>query len=188
MSTKAKLSLATLAAGSIAVAVITLASITVYAAANQDFNGVVSAVEHRYSVHAQRIPMMGFISLCTHAATAGGVKGMQVAEFDHLALTHDGDASDKNQLDELNQLVTSSLGSEWHRLVTERDASGSLSLIFVRPDGPAMRMMIADYDHGELDLVRVEVNADRMEHWIREPEDSARNHHGDEFIHSDATN
>lgn len=171
MKTKAALSLATLALASIS-----LAAVTANAASNNDFNGVVSAVEHHYSAHAQRIHM-GLISLCAHAATGGGVKGMRIAEFDHLTLTPEGSATaNKNDLDQLNDLVTNTLGSNWHRFVTERDADGSLSLIFVRPDGPAMRMLIADYDHGELDLVRIELNAERMERWIREPQQSARDH------------
>jgi hypothetical protein len=39
-----------------------------------------------------------------------------------------------------------------------------------------MRMLITDYEHGELDVVRVEVNADRLKHWMRDPEGSAKRH------------
>jgi hypothetical protein len=54
------------------------------AASGHDFDSVVSAVEQRYSAHAERVPMMGFVSLCAHVVTAGGVKGMKIAEFDNL--------------------------------------------------------------------------------------------------------
>jgi hypothetical protein len=39
-----------------------------------------------------------------------------------------------------------------------------------------MRMLITDYEHGELDVVRVEVNADRLQHRMRDPEGSAKRH------------
>lgn len=135
-----------------------------------DFDAVVSAVEQHYSTHAERVPMMGFVSFCAHVWTVGGVKGMHIAEFDNLPQSASADPA------QLERLVTDTLGSDWQRMVTSRDANGSVSLIFVQPDGNAMRMLIADYDHGELDLVRVEVNAERMEHWIRDPANSARNH------------
>jgi hypothetical protein len=141
---------------------------TVSAAGHHDFETVVSAVEHRYDAHAERVPMMGFVSLCARVVTAGGVKGMKIAEFDHLTGVADADALDK--------LVGDSLGGEWQRFVAERERNGEMNLIYVQPDGHAMRMLIADYEHGELDVVRVEVNADRLKHWIRDPEGSAKRH------------
>jgi hypothetical protein len=141
---------------------------TVSAAGHHDFDNVVSAVEHRYDVHAQRVPMTWLVSMCARVATGGGVKGMNIAEFDHL--TGVADTAD------LDKLVDDSLGGEWQRFVTERERDGGLSLIYVQPDGRAMRMLIADYEHGELDVVRVEVNADRLKHWIRDPQGSAKRH------------
>lgn len=138
------------------------------AAPNHDFDGVVSAVEQHYSVHAERIPMMGFISFCAHVTTAGGVKGMRIAEFDNFASTEGPDA--------LQKVVSDSLGSEWEPFVTDRNRNGSVSIIYVHPEGNDMRMFIADYDNGELNLVRMEINADRIQHWMHDPEHSA--HHG----------
>ena len=45
-------------------------------AADHDFNSVVSAVEHKYSVHAQRIPLTGLVSMCASLKTYGGVRGL----------------------------------------------------------------------------------------------------------------
>jgi len=128
----------------------------------------VAAVERRYDAHAERIPMMGLVSLCARVATRGGVKGMKVAEFDHL--------STAATADELDDLVSRSLGSGWQRFVAEREKGGELNLIYVQPDGRAMRMLISDFEHGELDVVRVEVNADRLQHWMQDPGGSARRH------------
>jgi hypothetical protein len=138
------------------------------AASNHDFDAVVSSVEHRYSVHAQRVPMMGFVSLCARVATGGGVKGMRIAEFDHLAAITD--------TNELSRLVGDSLGGEWQRFVTDRQGNGNLSVIFVRPEGQAMRMLIADYEHGDLNVVRMELNGDQLSHWMNDPEGHAHRH------------
>jgi hypothetical protein len=164
-------SLATVGVAALVIPPVVFAPLHASAAPNHDFNDVVSTVEQHYSVHPQHIPMMGFISFCAHVWTVGGVKGIRIAEFDNLPQT--GNTLSAEQLD---QLITNALGSEWEHMITERDANGSVSLIFVRPDGNAMRMLIADYENGELNLVRVEVNADRMEHWIRDPQDTARSH------------
>jgi hypothetical protein len=141
---------------------------TARAASGHDFDSVVSAVEQRYSAHAERVPMMGFVSLCAHVVTAGGVKGMKIAEFDNLPKAPDSA--------ELEHLVSDALGGSWQRFVTDRSRNGEVSIIYVQPNGAAMRMLIADYEHGELDLVRMELNGERLAHWVHDPEGSARRH------------
>lgn len=142
--------------------------LTVSAASGHDFDAVVSAVEQHYEAHAERIPMMGFVSFCAHVVTVGGVKGLKIAEFDHLNSVSDPE--------ELERLVGGSLGGGWQPFVVDRGRNGEMDLIYVQPNGSAMRMLIADYEHGELDVVRVEVNADRLRHWIHDPAGSARRH------------
>ena len=136
-------------------------------AGGPDFDSVVSAVEHQYSVRAERVPLMGFVSFCAHVASHGGVKGMKIAEFEHLA------APDTAQLE---GLVRQTLGGSWQPFVTERERNGNISVIYVQPDGHNMRMLIADYEHGELDVVRMEVNGERLAHWVHDPEGSAHRH------------
>lgn len=152
----------------IATVVVILFPVAGRAASGNDFDSVVSAVEHHYSAHAQRIPMMGLVSFCAHVATAGGVKGMKVAEFDNLPATPGSD--------DLEELVRNSLGPAWQPFVVDHERNGDDSVIYVQPAGGSMRMMIADYDHGELDLVRIEVNGDRLAHWVHDPEGSAKHH------------
>jgi hypothetical protein len=74
-------------------------------AADRDFDGLVSDVEHRYDVHATRVPMMSLVSLCARFATHGGVKGLRVVEFDDVKATLD--------VSELASLVRNHLGPEW---------------------------------------------------------------------------
>ena len=160
MTPRAILSLATVGLTALIVPPVVFAPLHA-AAPNDDFDAVVSALEQRYSVHAERVPMMGFVSFSARAASAGGVKNMRVAEFDHISPLAD--------TPELEHLLSASLGDDWQHFVTERETNGAFSLIFVRPDGAAMRMLIADYEDGELDVVRMELNGDRLRRWMREP-------------------
>jgi hypothetical protein len=137
-------------------------------AADHDFNSVVSAVEHKYSVHAQRIPLMGLVAICASLKTHGGVRGLRVAEFDNV---RGMDGKD------LYPLLRSRLGDEWQPFVTEiagGNRAGDQSVILVRPNRSSMGMMIAEYDHGELDLVGMEMNGAALSKWLHDPE---RQHH-----------
>jgi hypothetical protein len=145
------------------------------AMAASDFGSVVSGVERQYSVHAQRVPMMGFISFCAHVGSGGALKGLRVAEFDHLSLPPGEDR--------LIELMRSQLDAEWQPFVTTREKGGKeQTAIFVRPVGHAMRMLIADYENGELDIVRIELNGDKIARWIEHPRDEVHHaaHQGDE--------
>jgi len=160
--------LATLAVSAVLVPLVAAVPLAALAASANDFDAVVSAVEHRYAAHADRVPMMGFVNLCAWVATGGGVKGMRVAEIDHLNAPPDSS--------ELEKLVRDSLGPNWRPFVTDRNQNGEMSVIYVQPVGGSMRMMIADYDNHELDLVRIEINGDRLRHWMKDPDGSAKRH------------
>src|ERR1700693_93172 len=92
------------------IAVVLLAGATLYSfAADHDFDGLVTAVAHRYDVHATHIPMMSVVSLCARFATHGGVKDLRVVEFD--------DFKAALNVSELKSLVRNSLGPEWQPFI-----------------------------------------------------------------------
>ncbi len=131
-------------------------------ASSHDFDSVVSGVEQRYSVHPQHIPLMGLVSFCGRIYTHGGVKGMRIAEFDHVGSIDS---------DSLYSLVRSQLGAQWQPMVTERSTAHSeMSVVFVQPSEKSMRMLFADYENGELDLVRMELNGSALAKWMRNPQ------------------
>jgi hypothetical protein len=145
------------------IAVVLLVGTTVYSfAADRDFDGLVAAVAHRYDAHATQIPMMSVVSLCARFATHRGVKDLRVVEFDDFKAALD--------VSDLTSLVRNSLGPEWQPFINEQDKqSGNQSIIFVRPKGGALRMVIADYDHHELDVVRMELSGDALAKWMKDP-------------------
>jgi hypothetical protein len=140
-------------------------------AADHNFDSTVRGIENRYSSHAQKVTLMGFASLCARVATHNGVKDMQIAEFEDIP---DIDTA------ELSIFLQSSLGDRWQPFVTSREMKdGDQSVIYVRPEGHAMRMLIADYGHGELSLVRLELDGTALSKWVKNPESNERR-----FVHN----
>ena len=113
------------------------------------FDGVVRAIENRYHVHAERVPLTGLVSVVSRVTTKNGVGGLSIAEFDDFPAPADGE--------ELNSLVAEKLGAGWERMI--RDTSkNEQTLIFVHPKGVRMAMLIVDLEGNELDLVALSVD------------------------------
>jgi hypothetical protein len=119
------------------------------------FDGVVASIEERYHVHAERIPLLGFISFISRKATQGGVSGVHVAEIDNFDADVDGE--------ELNKIVEEKLGAGWERVIRETSRKGSdQTLIFVHPEGQHMGLFVVDLDGREMDLVQVSVDPNHL--------------------------
>jgi hypothetical protein len=134
------------------------------------FDGVVSSIESRYHVHAQRIPFLGLISFISHKATNGGVNGMHVAEIDDFHADVDGE--------ELNRMVEQRLGAEWERVIRETSRKGnSQTLVYMHPEGARMGLFVLDLDGQEMDVVQVSVDPKHLNESLGKYE---HHHHGDD--------
>jgi len=141
------------------------------------FDSVVSSIETRYHVHAQRIPFLGLISFVSRTATGDGVSGMHVAEIEDFQSDVDGD--------ELNSLVQQKLGQGWERVIRETSRkSGSQTLIFMRPDGRRMGMFVLDLDGRDMDVVQMSVDPNHLSESIGKYE----HHHRDKGDRDDDSN
>lgn len=119
------------------------------------FDGVVSTIESRYHVHAQRIPFLGFISFLSHKAMDSGVNGMHVAEIDDFHADVDSE--------ELNKIVEQKLGAGWERVIRETSRkSNNQTLIFMHPEGRRMGMFVLDLDGSEMDVVQMSVDPNHL--------------------------
>jgi hypothetical protein len=132
-------------------------------ASDHDFDALVQGIERQYSVHAQRVPLMGFVSLCALVKTHGGVRSLHVAEFDNF---HGADP------ESLSRLVASTLGPEWHPFVASRHmhqgrSSGDASFIYVKPEGDRMRMVIVDSSDNELNVVRLKMDGRELAQYMQ---------------------
>jgi hypothetical protein len=137
-------------------------------APDRDFDGVVDGLEQHYGISGHRIPMMGFAGFCARLATHGGVKGLQVAEFKELG-------GGSVEADDISRVIGEQLGSEWRPVVKDHERHGlDQTVIFVRPAGHAMRLLIANYEQGELNVVRVELDGEELAKWMKGPGDPTR--------------
>lgn len=119
------------------------------------FDGVVSSIETRYHVHAQRIPFLGLISFFVSHKATSGVSGMHVAEIEDFQPEVNGE--------ELNNLVQQKLGDGWERVIRETSSkSGSETLIFMHPEGRKMGMFVLDLDGHEMDVVQISVDPNHL--------------------------
>jgi hypothetical protein len=119
------------------------------------FDGVVSTIENRYNIHATRIPFLGLMSLVSRSATHGGVRGLHIAEFEHISGPVDGD--------DLNRIVEEKLGAGWERVIRETSRKDSQqTLIFMHPEGTRMGLFVLDYDGQELNVVQVSVDPEHL--------------------------
>ncbi len=128
--------------------------IAVMAGEGSAFDAVVSAIESRYHVRAERVPFIGLASLVAGGTTHGGVGGLNVAEFDNFTAKVDGN--------ELDAMVEEKLGSGWERVIRESSSGGSQTLIFMHPEGARMGMFIIDLDGHEMDVVKISVDPDHL--------------------------
>jgi hypothetical protein len=153
----------------LAVPVVVLAS-----GAQGGFDGVVSTIESRYHVHAQRIPFLGFISFISRKASSESVGGIHVAEIDDFHADVDGQ--------ELNNIVTQKLGAGWERVIRETGRkSKSQTLIFMHPEGQRMGLFVLDLDGSEMDVVQVSVDPNHLNESIGKYE-----HHHDREMPDDS--
>ena len=119
------------------------------------FDQVVSSIEARYHVHAERIPFLGLVNFAARASTEDGVRGMHVAEIEDFQADVDGE--------ELNRLVAEKLGSGWERVIRETSRhGGDQTLIFMKPEGSRMGMFVLDLDGHEMDVVQMSVDPEHL--------------------------
>jgi hypothetical protein len=120
------------------------------------FDAVVHGIESRYHVRATRIPFMSLISGIAGISTHGGVRGLHLAEIEHLEGPVDGA--------ELTALVEQRVGHDWRRMIRETTRSGAeQTLIYVKPEGNRMGLLVVELDRHEMNLVQVSVDPNHLD-------------------------
>jgi hypothetical protein len=159
------------------VAVMTPAIMLAAGGGGQGFDAVVHSIESRYHAHATRIPFMGLISGIAGLSTHGGVRGLHLAEFENFR----GDEDMPVDGAEFNALVESHVGKGWQRIIRETSREGGeQSLIYVRPDGEHLAMLVVDLDGKELNVVQVSVSPDQLMREVYKHHHDHDRHHDDE--------
>ena len=134
---------------------------------HRDFDALRRGLEEHYHAHATHIPMQGLIGVIARISTHGSVRELHVAEFDDLSANIDAA--------EMKSFAESRMGGDWKRIVVETSRDGGeLSLIYVRPEGDHLGMMVLDLDNGELNMVEMSMNPARLAKQIARWENHSR--------------
>jgi hypothetical protein len=132
-------------------------------AGDNEFRGVVHAIENTYGVHHMHIPLVGAMMFFARPA---GVGGMKLAVFENFEMP--ADAGD------FSRVVENSLGPDWHPFVRVRSRSdGETTLIYTSPSGGKMRMMVVNLEPSEATVVELSLSERAIRHWLKEPGEEA---------------
>jgi hypothetical protein len=106
---------------------------------------------------------MGFVSLCASVYTREGVGGFRFADFE--------DAGAGISADDVDSFVHGKLGTSWNVILRshEKETKGD-TIIYARPTGDKFLLLIVDIDNGELSLVKLHINANRLSKWVNDQE------------------
>jgi hypothetical protein len=124
------------------------------------FDALVKTLGARYAVQPKTVPMMWMASLCARGFTHGGVRGLRVVQLDSSPEMDDHAA--------LEEMVSLKLGEDWPRMVREWKAGGEESLVYVRAENNQADVIVVNFGHGEVDLVRMTMNPDQLAKWTKE--------------------
>lgn len=133
-----------------------------------EFDGMVADLEGATHVHHTHIPLMGLVGFCARMYTHGGVRGLHVATLENVG--------DKLPQERFGELMASRFGEGWLRMISEQDFdSHEFTLIYTRPAGKQMEMMIASLEQNEIALVSMKLDPKSLQEFVRH---SREHHHG----------
>jgi hypothetical protein len=145
-----------------------LCTTTLAHAADAEFRRVVHSIESNYRVHHTRIPFLG---LAMFFARPAGVHGFHLAVFESMP--------NISSPEEVRTLVENSLDPGWYPFVRVRSRGKSDSettLIYTRPDGNRMKMMIVNIEPSESVIVKMDISEHAMDEWMKQPGEKASGH------------
>jgi hypothetical protein len=158
---------------SIRVLVLVLCASSLAFGGDNEFRGVVNAIEHNCGVHHMRIPLLGF---ALFLAKPKGVSGLRLAVFEGFQAPPAAD---------VQRIVEKSLGPEWYPFVRVRSKNDSeTTLIYANPSADKMRMMIVNVESSEATVVELKIGDRAIKEWLKEPgeraeDNSGHRHHAD---------
>jgi len=135
--------------------------------AQNEFDRVVSAVEHHYGVKRTHIPLMGMANFIVKVAHPAGTSGFKLAIFEDLP-----DVDDQGDLDRLMDEICS--GRLHPMIVTRERRSGESTYILTGEIGKSTRVFIASFERHEATVIEATVDIDMLMKMIGSPEKAHR--------------
>jgi hypothetical protein len=130
-------------------------------AADPELNGVVSALESSYGIKRTHLPWVARFAAKPAMWGSGAKMEFEVFEDQGLPLTRTTD---------LGEVTGKALGPEWRLFVrTESRRDGERALIYIRPEGKHLLMMIIAAERGETSVLKLKLDPSRAQEWIDDP-------------------
>lgn len=146
-------------------------------ARDKEFGVLVHYVESHYHAHRQYRFLLGFASIAVNIAHPEGVKGMKLALWENARIR-------ANKDDDFSDVVRAGLAEDWKPMVRVWSRrNGERTVIFAKPDGKDMKLLVATIDQEEAVVVQVKINPDKLGQYIDE---ECRNHRHDDHRNKDA--
>ncbi|HLY60948.1 MAG TPA: hypothetical protein VKV95_09380 [Terriglobia bacterium] len=130
-------------------------------ARDKEFGMLVHYVESHYRAHRQYRFLMGFASLTVNIVRPYGVKGMKLALWENGKIKGTKDDMD------FPAVVKAGLADGWQPMVrvwSRRD--GERTVIFAKPEGKDMKLLVATVDEEDAVVVEVKINPDKLSRCI----------------------
>jgi hypothetical protein len=137
-------------------------------AADREFDRLTAAVESRFGVRRQRIPLMGVANFFVKVARPEGARGFKLAIFEDLRLRpEDGAALDR---------MMAEAAAGLHLLVRVRsNQEGERTYVYVG-GGKNTTMLIATFERDEATVVEVKVDAKSLARVLADPSNAGRSY------------
>lgn len=153
---------------------------TLASAGDNEFRGVVRAIEGHYGVHHMHVPLLGF---AMWFARPEGVSGVKLAVFENF--------NSPTDTEDVSRVIENSLGPGWYPFVRVRSKNvvkgdDEATLIYASPTGGKLRMMIVNVESSEATVVEVKLSEQAIKQWLKEPGEEAEgqshhhSHHNDD--------
>jgi hypothetical protein len=141
-----------------------LAMVPSAVAVERDFKALTGAIESHFNVKREEIPMMGLVKFIAHTASAGNLNGLELANFEGLEYS-------ENNARDFSNIVSRILDDNWRPMIrVQSRRSGEFTSIWVRAEKGQWRMMIANLERDEANVIELKVNADELLKWVHDPE------------------
>jgi hypothetical protein len=135
--------------------------------AQNEFDRVVSAVEHHYGVKRTHIPLLGMANFIVKVAHPAGTSGFKLAVFEDLPAVED-----QGDLDRLMDEIC--VGRLHPMIVTRERHRGESTYILTGEFGKSTRIFVASFEPHEATVIEVTVNFDTLLKMIGSPENAHR--------------
>lgn len=129
-------------------------------AADRELDAVTTAIERAYGIKRTHLPWVARFA-AKPAMLGSGVR-MSFEVFEDQALP--AGAMD------LGEVTAIALGSQWRPFVrSESRRHGELTVIYVRPEGKHLLMMIVAAERDETSVVKLQLDTNIAQEWLEEP-------------------